>query len=81
MLANYGDYHDIYVCLLLADVFEKFRDSSMRHYGLDPEHYFSSPDMSWDALLKMTKIELELFTDVNMYLLIRKGLRGGISMV
>ena len=67
--------------LLLADVFETFRDSLMHHCGLDPAHYFSSPGMPWDAALKMSIIALELFIDINMYLFIKKGLRGGISMV
>ena len=79
-----GDYHDIYLktdVLLLANVFEKFRDKSMYHYDLDPTHYFSSLGMSWNALLKKTKIELELSTDTNMHLFFEKGLRGGMSMV
>jgi len=79
-----GDYHDIYLrtdVLFLADVFEAFRNTSMQHYGLDPAHYFSAPGMSWDALLKMTKVELELSTDIDMHLFMEKGLRGGICMV
>ena len=81
---TFRDYHDIYLktdVLLLADVFKKFRDSSIHHYSLDPAHYFSSPGMFWDALLKMTKVTLELFTDINTYLFIEKGLLGGLSMV
>ena len=79
-----GDYHDIYLrtdVLLLADVFETFRDTSIKHYSLDPAHYFSAPGMSWDALLKKTKVQLELLTDIDMHLFVEKGLRGGISMV
>jgi len=79
-----GDYHDIYLrtdVLLLADVFETFRSTSMQHYGLDPAHYFSAPGMSWDALLKKTKVQLELLTDINMHLFMEKGLRGGVCMV
>jgi len=53
----------------------------MQHYGLDPAHYFSAPGMSWDALLKMTKVELELLTDIDMHLLMEKGLHGGVCMV
>ena len=79
-----GDYHDLYLktdVLLLADVFEVFREMSIETYSLDPAHYFSLPGLSWDALLKLTGIKLELLTDINMHLFIKKGIRGGISMV
>ena len=75
-----GDYHDLYLktdLLLLADVFEKFIKTCLDYYGLDPCHYFSSPGLSWDAMLKMTKIELELIVDM----FIEKGMRGGISHI
>ena len=48
---------------------------------LDPAHYYNSPVLSWDALLKKTGAELELLTDYGQHLLIEKGMRGGISMV
>jgi len=67
--------------LLLADVFETFRSTSMQHYSLDPAHYFSAPGMSWDALQKMTKVELELLTDIVMHLFMENGLHGGVCMV
>lgn len=67
--------------LLLADVFQKFRSSSMIHYKLDPANYLSLPGLAWDALLKMTGVKLELLTDTSMHLQIEKGLRGGVSMV
>ena len=57
-----GDYHDLYLktnVLLLADVFEKFIKACLDYYELDPCHYFSSPGLSWDIMLKMTKIELD----------------------
>ena len=79
-----GDYHDLYVktdVALLADVFENFRKLCLRQYGLDPAHYFTSPGLSWDALLKKTGVELELFTDHEMHLFVERGIRGGISMV
>ena len=82
--ATLGDYHDIYLetdVLLLADVFENFRKTAMATYGLDPAHYLTLPGYSWDCLLKLTNVELELLTDPDMYLFIEKGLRGGISMV
>ena len=61
-MKNMGDYHDHYLkkdVLLLADVFEKFIDTCLKFYGLDPCHYFSSPGLSWDAMLKMTGVKLE----------------------
>ena len=66
-----GGYHHLYLktdVLLLADVFEKFINTCLEHYGLNPCHYFSSPGLSWDAVLKMSKIELQLISDINMYL-------------
>ena len=53
----------------------------LHQYGLDPAHYYTSPGLSWDALLKKTGVELELLTDYDQHLFIEKGLRGGISMV
>ena len=78
-----GDYSDVYCrtdVLLLADVFETFRRTCQKQYGLDPAHYYTSPGLSWDALLKKTGFELELLTDYDQHLFIKKGLRGGISM-
>ena len=49
--------------------------------SLDPCHYFSSPGLSWDAMLKMTEIKLEKISDIGKYLFIQKGLRGGISYI
>ena len=83
-MKNMGDYHDHYLkkdVLLLADVFEKFIDTCLKFYGLDPCHYFSSPGLSWDAMLKMTGVKLEKISKVDMYLLIEKGLREGISCI
>ena len=65
----------------LADVFETFRKTCLRQYGLYPAHYYTSPGLSWDALLKKTGVELELLTDYDQHLFIEKGMRGGISMV
>lgn len=64
--------------LLLTDVFENFRSVCKSIYHLDPCHYYTTPGLSWDAMLKITKIKLELFTDINMYNFIKKGIRGGI---
>ena len=63
----------------LADVFEKFIDMCLEYYREDPCHYFSSPGFSWDARLKITRIELELISDIDIYLFVEKGIRGGIS--
>ena len=79
-----GDCHDHYLkkdVLLLADVFENFIDTCLKYYGLDPCHYVSSPGLSWDVMLKMTGIELEKISDIDKYLFIEKGLRGGISYI
>ena len=79
-----GEYHDLYLksdILLLADVFENFRRTCSEYYKLDPCWYFSSPGVSWDAMLKMTNIQLELMTDIDMFQFIEKGMRGGISYI
>ena len=78
------DYHDLYLesdVLLLADVFENFRNVCLKNYKLDPAWYYTSPGLTWDAALKMTGIELELLTDPDMLLMIEKGIRGGVSMI
>ena len=76
-----GDFHDWYLCsdvLLLADVFENFRDTCQSKYGLDPAHFYSAPGLSWAAALKYTDVELELLTDKDMLLMFEKGIRGGM---
>ena len=84
MLKTMGEYHDLYLksdILLLADVFENFRKTCLQYYKLDPCHYFTSPGLSWDAMLKMTDMKLELMTDIDMFQFIAKGMRGGISYI
>ena len=79
-----GDYCDLYCrtdVLLLADAFENFRNTCSLEYKLDPANYFTSPGLSWDALLKSSKVKLDLLSDVDMYMFIEKGLRGGMSTV
>lgn len=78
------EYHDLYLktdVLLLADVFEKFRDVCMKNYKLDPAWYYISPGLAWDACLKITKVKLELLSDYDMQLMIEKGIRGEVSMI
>ena len=78
------EYHDLYLggdVLLLADVFESFRKTFLQYYKLDPCHYFTSPGLSWDAMLKMTNIKLELMTDIDMFQFIEKGMCGGVSYI
>ena len=67
--------------LLLADVFEEFRNICLENYSLDPAWYYTSPGLSWDALLKHSEVKLELLTDPDKLLLFEKGIRGGISMI
>ena len=83
-LQTMGEYHNLYLksdILLLSDVFENFRKTCLQYYKLDPCHYFTSPGLSWDAMLKMTDIKLELMTDIDMFQFIEKGMRGGISYI
>ena len=78
---NLGDYHDLYVrsdTLLLADIFENFRQSCLENYELDPAHFVSLPGLAWQACLKKTNVELELLKDYDMLLMIEEGIRGGI---
>ena len=80
-LENLGDYHDLYVksdTLLLADVFENFRDMCIKVYEVDPAHFVSLPGLAWQTCLKETNIELELLTDYEMLLMVEEGMRGGI---
>ena len=83
-MKNMGDYYDYYLkkyVLLLADIFEKFIDTCLNFYKLDPCHQFSSRGLSWHAMLKMTDIKLEKISDIDVHLFIEKGLRGGISYI
>ena len=80
-LKNLGNYHDLYVqsnTLLLADVFESFRNKCIEIYELDPTHFLSAPGLSWQAALKKTGVILELLPDIDMLLMVEKGMRGGM---
>ena len=78
------DYHDLYLeldVLLLADVFENFREVCLDNYKLDPAWYLTAPGLSWDAMLRVTGIKLELLTDSDMLMMVENGTRGGVSMI
>jgi hypothetical protein len=77
-----GDYSDFYVTLdvtLLCDVMEEFRNTCFAAYGLDPLHSYTSPGLAWQAMLKETKCNLQLLTDIDMVLMIESGVRGGLT--
>ncbi|KYM93741.1 hypothetical protein ALC62_15653 [Cyphomyrmex costatus] len=77
-----GEYSDLYLktdVLLLADVFENFRDSCVASYGLDPAHYYTLPGFTWDAMLKHTRVKFELLTDIDMVMFVERGIRGDLS--
>ena len=83
-IKNLGKCHDLYLktdVLLLCDMFEKFISTCLEYCSLDPCHYFSSPGLSWDAILKITGIELKKISNIDIYLFIEKGIRGGISYI
>ena len=77
-------YHDLLLkcdLLLSAYVLEKFRNNRLKNYGLCPSHYFSTPAWSWDAIGNMTKVELELIPDPDMYIFFEKGTRGEVFSI
>ena len=83
-MKTFKEYHELYNVtdvLLLADVFENFRENSLKTYGLDPVYYFTAPGLAWDACLKITDVELELLSNPDMLLMFEKGIRGGISII
>ena len=74
-IKNLGKYHNLYLkrdVLFLVDVFERFIKTCLNYYGLDPNHYFSSPGLSWDSMLKMTGVELEKISNIDVHNFIEK---------
>ena len=81
-IRNLGDYHDLYLrtnVVLLANVYEAFRETCLEHYKLDPMHFYTSPGLAWKVCLKCTGIRLKLLTDPDMLLMFERGIRGGIT--
>ena len=80
-IKNLGEYHDLNVqrdTLLLADVFENFRNMCIKIYELDPAEFLSAPGLAWQAALKKTEVKLDLLADINMLLMVEKSIRRGI---
>ena len=83
-MEHFQDYHNLYnktAVLLLADVFESFRNICIKNYELDPAHYYTAPGLAWDAALKITNVKLELLLDIDMLLMVEQGIRGGVSVI
>ena len=80
-IKNLGKYHDWYLksdTVILADVFKNFRKMCLKIYELDPVKFISAPGLAWQAALKKAKVNLELLIDIDMLLIIEKGIREGI---
>ena len=77
-----GEYHDLYLqtdVVLLKNVFEKLRETSLKHYGLDPAHFYTLPGFAWCTCLKCMRVRVELLTDPDMLMMFERGIRGGIT--
>ena len=78
-IKNLGEYNDLYVqsnTLSLADIFENFRNKRIKIYELHSANFLSAPELAWQACLKKTEVKLELLIDINMLLMVEKGIRG-----
>ena len=72
-IKNLGVYHDLFVQ-------ENFRNKCIEIYELDPAHFLSAPGLAWQACFKKTNVKLELLTDIDMLLVVEKGIRVGICL-
>ncbi|CAG9815919.1 unnamed protein product [Phaedon cochleariae] len=82
-LKSLGEYSDLYMrtdILLLADVMENFRASSLKTYGLDPAWYYTMPGYTWDCMLKYTGCKLQIIKDIDMVMFVEQAIRGGVSV-
>ena len=80
-IKNLGEHHDFYVqsdTFLFADIFDNFRNMCLKIFELDPAKFLSATGLAWQAALKKTKVKLDLLTDIDMLLMVEKGIRGGI---
>ena len=80
-LETYLELYNTSDVLILADMFENFRNACASNYDLDPAWYYTSPGLAWDAMLKATKVTLNLLIDPDMLLMVEKGIRGGVSTI
>lgn len=83
-VADLGGYHNLNLfmdMLLLANIFESFRDTCIEHYELDPAHNYTNPGLARKAALKLTGAELDLLADMDMNLLIEGKIRGGVNFI
>ena len=81
---NLGEYHDIYLRVdvtTLADVFENFRKLCFHHFNLDPAHFLTAPHFAWNAMLKTTKVKLDILAEKDHLDIVRRGIRGGMCGV
>ena len=81
-IKDLGEYHDLYLktdVILLENVFETFRETSLAHYGFYPAHFFTLPGLAWKACLKKTNVRLALLSDNEMFLMFERGIPGGIT--
>jgi hypothetical protein len=81
-IRNTREYHDLYLktdVLLLTDIFERFRKTCIKNYNLVPAWYYTSPGLTWDALLKLTGIKFGNLSDPDMFLFFKRTRRGGAS--
>ena len=80
-MKNLGEHDDMYLqsnTLLLADVFENFRNICLKIFELDPANFLSATPLAWKSVFKKSKAKLDLLTDIDMSLIVEKGIRGGI---